>query len=65
MAEAQGPYRRARGRAYGAAMKARDSGTPNHSLWEIEGVGHDGDAVLTSVCGLAALFDVPGCGAAR
>jgi pimeloyl-ACP methyl ester carboxylesterase len=64
MAEAQGPYRYARGHAYAEAMRARDAGTPNHRLWDVEGVGHDGDRMLTSPCGLEALFDVPGCRAA-
>ena len=61
MAETQGPYRYARGHAYFAAMQARDGGTPNHSLWDVDGVGHDGDRMLTSPCGLKALFDLPGC----
>lgn len=65
MAEAQGPYRYARGQAYVAAMKARDNGTPNHSAWDVPGVGHDGGRMLTSPCGLAAVFDIPGCAAAR
>lgn len=63
MAEAEGPYRYARGHAYAAAMQARDGGTPNHSVWDVAGVGHDGDRMLTSPCGLAALFDLPGCAA--
>jgi hypothetical protein len=61
MAEAQGPHRWARGHAYIAYMKARDGGTPHHELHEVMGVGHDGDKMFTSACGLAALFDVPGC----
>jgi pimeloyl-ACP methyl ester carboxylesterase len=61
MAEAQGPCRYSRGHAYAEMMKARDAGTPNHSLWDVENVGHDGDRMLTSPCGLAALFDLPGC----
>ncbi|MDB5611020.1 MAG: hypothetical protein JWP25_7920 [Bradyrhizobium sp.] len=61
MAEAEGPYRYARGHAYAATMQARDAGTPNHSLWDVQGVGHDGDKMLTSPCGLKALFDLPGC----
>jgi pimeloyl-ACP methyl ester carboxylesterase len=65
MAEAEGPYRYARGHAYVAAMQARDAGTPNHTLWDVQGVGHDGDKMLTSRCGLTALFDVPGCEAGR
>jgi pimeloyl-ACP methyl ester carboxylesterase len=65
MAEAEGPYRYARGHAYAAVMQARDSGTPRHSLWDVEGVGHDGDRMLTSPCGLKALFDLPGCDAGQ
>jgi hypothetical protein len=42
-------------------MQARDAGTPHHSLWDVPGVGHDGDRMLTSPCGLKALFDLPGC----
>ena len=65
MAEAQGPYRYARGHSYAAVMAARDGGTPNHRVWDVADVGHDGDKMLTSKCGLAALFDIPGCGAER
>ncbi len=61
MAEAEGPYRYARGHAYASAMQLRDGGTPNHRLWDVPGVGHDGDKMLTSPCGLEALFDLPGC----
>lgn len=65
MAEAEGPYRYARGHAYVAAMQARDNGTPNHSQWDVPGVGHEGGKMLTSPCGLTAVFDIPGCAAAR
>jgi len=61
MAEAQGPTRWARGHAYMAALRLRDQGAPRHRLYEIPGVGHDGDAMLTSACGLHALFGVSGC----
>jgi pimeloyl-ACP methyl ester carboxylesterase len=61
MGEAQGPYRYQRGHSYFATMQARDAGTPNHSLWDVVGVGHNGDKMLTSACGLRALFDMPGC----
>jgi pimeloyl-ACP methyl ester carboxylesterase len=57
MAEAQGPSRRARGHNY----IARDNGAPNHTLYEIANVGHDGDKMFTSACGLTALFDTAGC----
>ncbi len=65
MARAQGPYRYSRGHAYADAMAKRDNGTPNHKLFDVAGVGHDGDKMLTSKCGLAALFDLPGCTAAE
>ncbi len=61
MGEAQGPYRYARGHSYVATMQARDGGLPNHTLHDVPGVGHDGDRMLTSACGLSALFDLPGC----
>jgi pimeloyl-ACP methyl ester carboxylesterase len=63
MAEAQGATRYARGHAYAAMMAARDAGTPNHLIWEVPGVAHNGQKMLTSPCGLAALFDLPGCAA--
>jgi hypothetical protein len=53
------------GHAYVAAMQARDGGTPNHAVWDVQNVGHDGDSMLTSPCGLKALFDLPGCEADR
>jgi pimeloyl-ACP methyl ester carboxylesterase len=65
MAEAQGATRYARGHAYADAMAKRNHGTPHHRVWDVAGVGHDGDKMLTSPCGLAALFDSPGCGAER
>jgi pimeloyl-ACP methyl ester carboxylesterase len=65
MAEAQGPYRYIRGHSYAATMAARDGGTPNHRVWDVPGVGHNGDKMLTSPCGLDALFDLPGCAAER
>ena len=65
MAEAEGPYRYMRGHTYIDVMKARDNGTPNHSQWDVPGVGHEGGKMLTSPCGLAAVFDIPGCVAAR
>ncbi|MGJ4949377.1 alpha/beta hydrolase [Bradyrhizobium sp. HKCCYLS20291] len=61
MAEAQGPTRFVRGHSYAAVLAARDGGTPNHRLWDVAGVGHNGDKIFTSSCGLHALFDLPGC----
>jgi hypothetical protein len=54
--EAQGPYRLARGRAYASYLQLRHPGF-KASVHEVPGVGHDGDRMLGSACGLAALFD--------
>ncbi|MFH6783139.1 MULTISPECIES: alpha/beta fold hydrolase [Methylobacterium] len=61
MAEAQGPFRLARGEFYWEALRARhpDLRQPLHI---VPGVGHSGRRMLGSACGLAALFDAPGCG---
>ena len=55
-AEAEGPYRLARGRSYFAYLHARHPQGLAQTLVEVPGVGHDGDAMLTSPGGLAALF---------
>jgi hypothetical protein len=62
MAEAQGPNRYARGHAYFAALQNRYGTALRQAVYDVPGIGHDGDAMLTSACGLAALFDLPGCG---
>ena len=62
--EAEGPNRYARGLAYVRYMRMRHPAGLNHRLWEVPGVEHDGDKMLTSPCGLAALFDRPGCASA-
>jgi pimeloyl-ACP methyl ester carboxylesterase len=56
--EAQGAYRLMRGHSYFAYLQQRhpDLKQPLH---EVPGVGHDGDRMLGSACGLAALFDDP------
>jgi hypothetical protein len=61
-AEAQGPSRYQRGLAYVAVMRERNPDGFAQRQWSIPGVAHDGRAVLNSACGLAALFDTPGCG---
>jgi hypothetical protein len=61
-AEAEGPTRLTRGQAYFRYLTARDGAALTHRLHMIPGVGHDGYRMLTSACGLAALFDQPGCG---
>jgi hypothetical protein len=62
MGEAEGPYRYARGTAYFRYMKLRHPTGFAHRLLEVPGVGHNGDGMFNSVCGLAALYDRPGCG---
>ncbi|GGF48351.1 hypothetical protein GCM10011611_63480 [Aliidongia dinghuensis] len=60
-AEAEGPYRFARGHAYFAYLQARHPTGFAQSLHDVPGVAHDGGRMLGSTCGLAALFDAPGC----
>jgi hypothetical protein len=59
--EAQGPYRYARGLAYFAYLQKRNPAMKAQRIVPVEGVGHDGDAMFTSVCGLSVLFDRAGC----
>jgi pimeloyl-ACP methyl ester carboxylesterase len=61
MAEAQGPYRLARGETYVQYLRGRHPDGFRQRLLLVQGVGHDGDRMLTSACGLTALFDRPGC----
>ena len=35
--------------------------TLRHTRIEVPGVAHDADRMFNSVCGMAALFDAPGC----
>jgi pimeloyl-ACP methyl ester carboxylesterase len=63
MAEAEGPMRLARGKAYFAYLKSRHPSGLAHRLVFVPGVAHDGDRMLTSDCGMAVIFDRPGCGA--
>ncbi len=62
MAEAEGPARLARGEAYFAYLRARHPRDLMHRLVHVPGVGHNGDRMLTSECGMAVIFDRPGCG---
>ncbi|HWK45571.1 MAG TPA: hypothetical protein VNT30_12680 [Stellaceae bacterium] len=59
--EAQGPSHYARGLAYWRYLRARHPTGLAHRLWPVPGIGHDGRGMLLSACGLAALFDRPGC----
>ena len=54
-AEAQGPYRLARGLNYYHYLQGRHPGL-TQQLFEVLGVGHDGDAIFTSPEGRRALF---------
>ena len=56
-AETQGPYRFARGNSYFAYMQQRHPKMSTQRLLKVEGVGHDGDAMFTSACGVSVLFD--------
>jgi hypothetical protein len=62
-AEAQGPTRYARGMNYLFALEQRHPNLVRHRILSIWGVGHDAGSMFLSACGLAALFDRPGCGA--
>jgi len=61
MAEAQGPNRFARGLAYFRYLQQRRPTDLAHRLLKAPGVGHDGDLMFNSPCGLAALYDLTGC----
>lgn len=60
-AEAQGPYRLARGEAFFAYLKARHPDMATQHLALVAGVGHSSTRMFRSVWGMAALFDSPGC----
>ena len=55
-AEAQGPHRFARGHAYFNYIKSRHKSGFHQHIYDIPGVGHSGSKMLTSDCGLVALF---------
>jgi pimeloyl-ACP methyl ester carboxylesterase len=63
--EDEGPYRFFRGKAYFRYLELRHSvlGTEaaSQKLDYVPGVGHDGDKMLNSACGLTALFDAGTC----
>jgi pimeloyl-ACP methyl ester carboxylesterase len=63
--EDEGPFRFFRGKAYFRYMELRhpelDQPSASQQLWFVPGVEHDGDKMLNSVCGLAALFDTEVC----
>jgi pimeloyl-ACP methyl ester carboxylesterase len=55
-AETQGAYRLVRGHNYVSYLRQRHPDLA-HASHDIAGVGHDGDRMLGSACGAAALFD--------
>jgi hypothetical protein len=61
MAEAEGPNRYARGLAYFRYLQQRRPTGLAHRLLLVPDVGHDSDGMFNSSCGLAALYDLPGC----
>jgi pimeloyl-ACP methyl ester carboxylesterase len=62
MAEAQGPSRYARRHAYYAALRQLFGPALHQQIYDVPGVGHNGDRMFTSACGLSAVFDKAGCG---
>lgn len=58
---AEGPNRLARGHAFLAMLHARHAALPMPVVHEVPGVAHQGGRMLNSACGMAALFDAPGC----
>lgn len=60
-AEAEGAYRLVRGTNYFAYMKARHPQGLVQRMAFVPNVAHSGGRMFRSVCGLAALFDRPGC----
>lgn len=60
-AELQGAYRYARGQNYFSYMQQRHPNMTTQRMVKVENVGHDGDAMFTSACGLSVLFDSGTC----
>jgi hypothetical protein len=61
-AEAQGPTRFARGHNFFEALKRRYGNGTMQALHDIPGVGHNGDRMLASACGLQAVYGAGDCG---
>jgi len=56
-AEMQGAYRYERGTLYFAHLMKRNPTMTTQRIVDVEGVGHNGDAMFTSASGLSVLFD--------
>lgn len=64
MAESQGANRLERSLNYFSHVQKRaklQGLTLRHTRVEVPGVAHDADRMFNSACGMAALFDAPGC----
>lgn len=59
--EAEGPYRLVRGQDYFTYLKVRHPEGLRQRVALVPGVAHNGGQMFGSACGLAALFDRPGC----
>jgi pimeloyl-ACP methyl ester carboxylesterase len=63
--EVQGPYRFFRGKAFFRYLELRHPELAEESatqqLWFVPGVGHEGEKMLNSQCGIAALFSSGTC----
>jgi pimeloyl-ACP methyl ester carboxylesterase len=63
--EDEGPYRFFRGKAYFHYLELRHPELSKESatqqLWFVPGVGHEGEKMLNSQCGIAALFSAGTC----
>ena len=60
-AEAQGRTRFVRGRAYFAYLHARHPSGWSQRMWFVPGVAHSGRKMITSTCGINAIFDTGTC----
>jgi len=59
--EAEGPYRLFRGESYFRYMQSRHPDGLNQKVYTVPHVGHDGDKMFNSQCGLAAIFNIGTC----
>jgi hypothetical protein len=64
-AEAQGPYRHARGMAFAAYMQQRHPSGLRQHVVDVPNVGHSARAMFNAPCGIAVLFTGPDCSAPR
>lgn len=56
-AEAEGPYRFARGNSYVEYLKLRHPGGTNQTRAEVSGAAHDPEQMFDSACGRAVIFN--------